>query len=287
MESNVSAAVFMLNEIDMTKDIIEELEQVKQIGEIILVTPYKEAVQRFSGYQKLRIILEEKREGKSNAVQKAIDSTDKKYMLHVTGDSRIKAAEIERLIDTATLSGSGAVVSLVKILNTRHSIMGKVDALLWEIYNETNRFLNTINKAKSGDVFIFERGLVRTIPGSLINDDAYIDSVINGQSAGITQSAAVISITGPYTPRDYITQRSRIAQGHFQLIFKHGITPNSLVFSSHIPFSMRVRIFIKAVRTDKAYVPMTPVFLFLEGVSVLLGLKNLSKQTNIWAQIKK
>lgn len=289
MKDGVSAAVFMLDEIETTEDVIEELEQVEQVSEIILVTPCKEAASRFSKYQNLRIILEEKREGKTKAVQRAIDATDKKYLLHVTGDSKIKAADIEKMIDMITARHQGAVVSQVEVLNNRRTIMGKVNVLLWGMYDEVNWFLSSVSKAKTGDVFIFQKNLVPVLPKAIINDDAYIDGVIDRQNMGIIQSSAVAKISGPYSPRDYIIQRSRIAQGHFQLIFEHGIIPNSLVFSRHLPLAVRVRLLVNVLRANKEAAIGFPVFLFLEGLSVLIGFVNMAtgKQGNVWTQVKK
>jgi hypothetical protein len=164
----------------------------------------------------------------------------------------------------------GAVDSHVEVINGETQLMDRVSILLWEVHNETLDMLDEKGRLGhiAGDLLAVKRDLLTEIPNA-INDDAYIALSIQRKGFLVRRvKNALVWITGPRNPADYVTQRSRILQGHLQTIRDLRVMPTTFEFTFVWNPLRNIRI-LKLVlsRLGASYMPSLFTALFLELVS--------------------
>jgi cellulose synthase/poly-beta-1,6-N-acetylglucosamine synthase-like glycosyltransferase len=88
----------------------------------------------------------------------------------------------------------------------------------------------------ASEVFCTRRGIVKSIPREMVNDDAFL--AVAAKKAGYLIRCVPeceVKIFGPQTIPDYIGQRRRIIAGHYQVRLATG------EFSQYVPYSLLVR----------------------------------------------
>lgn len=285
MEPNTDAAIFILDETRTLNQIVKELQAVPEIARILVVTPNPVIARNLSGVPKVTVILEEKREGKSAAVQKAVNTSTAPYFLHVSGDTKISSGGVQMLIDRIKQGDCGAVTSHVNVSAGRGVTRG-VSRFIWGVYNETNHTLNGIGLAKTGDVYIVRRELIPELDKTLINDDAFIDSKVTSKNSTVLEVEAVVQINVPSRVCDHVFQRGRIIQGHLQLFKEHKVLANNIEFTNAIGTKAKVKIVTRAMMRSKniRYAPITVLLEVMcwgyAGIGLLSG-----RQHVLWRRV--
>ena len=267
MDSSVDVAIFVLNEEAQLFQTIEQLRPIEYIGHRIVVTPNSSIATRLGTDPTITVIEEKQREGKNSAVNKALALSKSRDFLHISGDTRVTTEGIRLLIETMATGRYGSVTSHVMTTGDKDTIAGCVNGLIWEIYNETNHYLNPMQCAKTGDVYIVRKALVPEIASWIINDDAFIDGRLRRGGFGTIEVEAPVWVRTPRTPWGHLMQRSRVIQGHLQLVKEHEESPDTVEFSRHLTLGQRVHIISKAVRHDRRYIKALFGLILLEGMS--------------------
>ena len=217
---------------------------------VVVVTPNKAIAQELlGGDSRVSVILEPKREGKTSAMNRMLRAVDHGMFVYASADIVIDRDVIPRLVSTLLSNPRyGAVIAHVVPTNCADGIMGKVSALIWQLFNNTNSKLDEESKlSQANDLYVFWRNLVAEIPVETINDDAYIATAIRRRGFLVKKGDMKVYISGPTTPVEYVIQRSRIILGHLQTMRYHRVIPSVFEFTFFSSPLRNMRILVRTV----------------------------------------
>ena len=202
-------------------------QNLREDSEILVVcsgctdsTP--QVVKRFAEKDnRIRLIIEEERVGKSSAINKILENHKGEYVFLIPADV-IPAKEtlsfmVKKISEDSRIGVLGG--SPVPI-NTEEGFSGYMSHLMWRIHNRTLKYLDDLNLGNhaSGEFMVLRHGVVEKIPIDVVNDDAYIavEASMNGNKVKYCDEAKVY-IKAPTNIPDYIRQRRRVVYGHFRV----------------------------------------------------------------------
>lgn len=168
---------------------------------------------------KIVLIEEERRTGKSNAQNIILNRAKGDLLILLSADTYPHPGSIDALADELS-DGVGGAIANVVVSNPISGTVNRASHFIWALHNHTNSRLSSAGALShlGGDMFAVKNGLVRSIPPSIINDDAYIGAIIKRNGHLIVKSErATVSILGPRTLNDFLAQRVRVLAGHRQL----------------------------------------------------------------------
>src|SRR4029077_16881474 len=128
-------------------------------------------------------------------------------------------------------------------------LMDRVSNILWDTHNATLDELDGQDRLGqvAGDLVAVRRDLVEKLP-NVINDDAYLALRIQEKGFHVKRIRnAHVWIAGPRTPTDYVYQRTRVLQGHLQLIRRFGKMPTTFEFQVLWKPRVYLKLFVKTV----------------------------------------
>jgi len=272
----VSIGICAVTEVESTLQLVGQILTMPNsnlsLEELIVATPNPTLAKRLdSPDRRLTVILERKREGKTSALRKILREATGDILVLASSDIKLGVHSIANLVNAlATHETWGAVDSHVEVTNGETHLMDRVSILLWEVHNETLDMLDAEERLGhlAGDLLAFKRELLDEIP-DVINDDAYMALSIRRKGFLVRRvKNALVWITGPRNPADYVAQRSRILQGHLQTIRDLRVMPTTFEFTLVWNPLRNLRI-LKLVlsRLGISYIPTLFTALFLELVS--------------------
>ncbi len=237
-QSTLSVGICATTELENTlllADLILRLDDPRiNLLEVIVATPNKLLVRELAQRDpKLAPLFERKREGKTSALNKIIRHASGDILVLASADIKVARNTIPRLVKGLVENQDwGAVDSNVELVNGDKTVMDKVGNILWDTHNATLDELDTQGRLGhvAGDLIAIRRDLIDQLP-NLINDDAYIALRVKQRGFQVRRiHDAMVWIAAPRTPVDYLRQRSRVLQGHLQLINMFGKMPTTFEF---------------------------------------------------------
>jgi len=280
---SVSVGICAYTELDSTLRLVDEALAVHSprfnVEEVIVATPNRAIVQQLKGKDpRVRVIAEERREGKVTALRKVLKAATSEIFIHISADVRLQPDAIPNLVqDLVDDPGCGAVVSHIKLVN-RGGIVDRASVLIFTLFNNMNQMLNEEGKlGMLGDVYALRREAATVPPADVINEDAFIGLALRDMGYHIHKSKrAVVWIAGPRTPTDYIFQRTRILFGHLQLIGEHKEFPTTFEVTTPKSPVRNLKVLGKTLgELGPAYVPALGLAVILEVMC--LGLAGASR----------
>ncbi len=274
--ASVSVGICATVELDNTMqltDLILGLDQAKmRLLEVIVATPNRRLAGELAERDpRLVVEIERKREGKASALNKILKRASGDILVLASADIKLTRNTIPRLVQALiTHPEWGLVDSRVELVNGDKLLMDRVSTFLWEIHNATLDELNETGRLGhvAGDLFAVRRDLMDTLP-DVINDDAYLALKVEGYGFRVKRvQDALVWIMGPRTPSDYVYQRTRVLQGHLQLIRWLGRVPTTFEFQVLSRPRRYLRVYVKTVaRLGPSH--LLPMFVagFLEFLS--------------------
>jgi cellulose synthase/poly-beta-1,6-N-acetylglucosamine synthase-like glycosyltransferase len=251
------------------------------LEELIVATPNSTLAKRLdSPDHRLTVILEKKREGKASALRKILRQATGDVLVLASSDIRLGVHSIGNLVNALAAHETwGAVDSHVEVTNGETRLMDRVSILLWEVHNETLDMLDAEERLGhlAGDLLAFKRKLLDQIP-DMINDDANMALSIQRKGFLVRRvKNALVWITGPRNPADYVAQRSRILQGHLQTIQHLRVMPTTFEFTLVWNPLRNLRILkLVMARLGVSYVPTLYTAMLLELVSFQAAILRLT-----------
>jgi cellulose synthase/poly-beta-1,6-N-acetylglucosamine synthase-like glycosyltransferase len=202
--------------------------------EVIVATPNLLLVRELAERDpRLVVLIERKREGKTSALNKIISHASGDILILASADIKIARSTLPRLVEGLVENPKwGVVDSNVELINGNRLLMDRVSNILWDTHNATLDELDDQDRLGqvAGDLMAVRRDLVEQLP-SVINDDAYLALRVRQKGFQVKRvQDARVWIVGPRTPTDYVYQRSRVLQGHLQLIRWFGKMPTTFEF---------------------------------------------------------
>lgn len=219
--------------------------------EVIVATPNRRLVRELAKRDpRLVPLSERRREGKSSALNRIIKHASGDILVLASADIKVARNAIPRLVEGLVENqGWGAVDSNVQLVNGDKTLMDKVGNILWDTHNATLDELDSEGRLGqvAGDLVAIRRDLIDQLP-NVINDDAYIAFRVKQKGFQVKRiREALVWVAAPRTPVDYLFQRSRVIQGHLQLIKMFGTMPTTFEFQVLWNPKRYLKIFVKTV----------------------------------------
>lgn len=209
---------------------------------------------------RIRLISQQRREGKSAAINTLLRHTDAEIIVLANADAVPAPDAIEHLVapfeDPMTGMAGGHPIP-----TNDHSIfMGYVAHLLWRLHHQVS-----LRRPKMGELIAF-RNFFRQIPADSAVDEASIEPLIRGQGLRLLYVPdAVVYIRGPETVSDFLKQRRRIYAGHLYVQDTLGYRVSTMKGFRILP------LFLRVAELDWRYFLWSPAAVALEIFGRLLG----------------
>ena len=168
--------------------------------------------------RRIRLISENKRNGKASALNKIFSAFDGDLLLLLPADVLPAMGSIQILVDTLVSDeGVGVVCGRPVPVNDDQGFMGYLVHLIWRLHHRTLKLLCDLaqNTHATGELMILKKRLITKIPSNVVNDDSYISMQIWRKGLSVKYCPeSVVFIKAPETITDYVRQRRRIVYGH-------------------------------------------------------------------------
>jgi cellulose synthase/poly-beta-1,6-N-acetylglucosamine synthase-like glycosyltransferase len=273
----ICAVTEIENTLRLTGQILAASDPGLRINELVVATPNRNLARELEGLDKrLVVVLENKRDGKAIAINRIIRKATGDILVLASADIKLGRNSIPRLVQSLVDNDSwGAVDSRVELVNGDERLMDRVGALLWDVHNATLDELDGDDRLGhiAGDLIAVRRDLIDTLP-EVINDDAYVALRVQEKGFRVKRvQDAFVWIVGPRNPADYVSQRSRVIQGHLQLVGLFGRMPSTFEFMVVRKPRQYLRLLVHTVtKLGPSHLPALLVGGFLETLSLQLAI---------------
>ena len=225
-----------------------------------------------------RLVLVEEpiRRGKSAAINQIIDVFDGRFLVLVNSDALPERGAISKLLRIIAHDDGVGMVSASPIVNGGAGITGAVLQLMWGVHNECLFKLNDSDRNNHCcDELIVVRSdaLLRKLPPGTVNDGAFLAG--NAYQAGYSIrfcDEARVKIDVPRSFYDLMRQRRRIVYGHLQIWKSVGDSPRTLESMLISNPLLSISILIKVLATCPKLILALPVAAIGEVVSIILAM---------------
>ncbi|MCX6049698.1 MAG: glycosyltransferase [Chloroflexi bacterium] len=215
---------------------------------------------------RIKLIEQEKREGKTSAVNLFLAASQADICVLESGDTIPHEYAVEHLVRMFEDPEVGMVGAQKVAVNTPDHIIGLLSHLRLRMEHEL-----CLEIPRLGEMIAF-RKLFDRIPADVAMDEAFVESlaVKHGLSVQYAPDAIVYN-TGPTTLTDFVRQRRRNHAGHLYLKHKYGYAVSSIQ-------NRRVaRVALKELWGVIRLVWVLFLLAALEGWSRLLGWKDFAQ----------
>jgi poly-beta-1,6-N-acetyl-D-glucosamine synthase len=179
-----------------------------------------EVVQQYAKKDaRVKLYIEEQREGKASAVNQVLKNAKGEDILFVQADTMPHKGCFKKLIAKMHNPNVGLVCAQPQPINNSKELTSKLVRILWRLHDQVFKQLDDGGRARhASEVFCVRRDITSKIPSETVNDDAYIALTAKKKGWQIRyESESLVSICGPETINDYIKQRRRVIYGHHQI----------------------------------------------------------------------
>ncbi len=195
-------------------------QDIKDI-EILVVAPDKETLDVAKKYEKVKIIKEPVKAGKSAAINMAIKYVSQKSEIVILsdGDVYVSKNSLSNLLHFFNNKKIGAVSGNPVSLNQKNNKYGYWAYLLTRIADLRRRRAVKAKKRFfcSGYLFAIRKKLLPKLPKELLSEDGYISHKVYEQGYSIAYSPkSEVFVNYPTNFNDWIIQKKRSAGGYNQ-----------------------------------------------------------------------
>ncbi len=227
--------------------------------------------------QRLVLIEEPTRRGKSAAINQIVEELDGEFLVLVNSDAIPEPGAISRLLHEIARDESIGMVSASPVVGDEGGITGGVLRLIWGVHNEFLQKLDDgdLNNRCCDELLALRAKALQKLPLDTVNDGAYLAGMAHLAGYNIRFcEAAKVRIDVPRNFVDIVRQRRRIVYGHFQIWKTIGQPPRTLesMLTSH-PL-LCLSILIRTLAGSLRLVAALPVALVGEAASILLAISD-------------
>jgi hypothetical protein len=161
---------------------------------------------------RVRLIEQERREGKASAINLFIDAARAPVLLMVSADVLVKEGTIDALVGHFVNPRVGMVGGHPIPVNPERTFLGHAVHLQWRLHDRIAR-----ESPKLGEIVAF-RNVVPSIPLDTAVDEISIQALVTQLGYELVyEPEAVVYNRGPATISDFLRQRRRIYAGHLRV----------------------------------------------------------------------
>jgi biofilm PGA synthesis N-glycosyltransferase PgaC len=222
---------------------ILDVQQIPQDAEVITVcsgctdkTP--EVVRGFAHRDpRVKLIEEPRRLGKATAVNRILSEAKGDKIVLISADVIPRPGCMTGLVEAMADERVGISCGKPEPVRRGRKLIRELVGTLWGFHNWQLEKLNHAGLLMhASEVFCIRKGIVKSIPREMVNDDAFL--AVAAKKAGYLIKyvpECEVRIFGPQTIPDYVRQRRRIIAGHYQVRLATG------QFSQYVLYSLLVR----------------------------------------------
>jgi biofilm PGA synthesis N-glycosyltransferase PgaC len=172
---------------------------------------------------RVRLIVQERREGKASAINLFIAAARSPVLLMVSADVLVRAGTLDALLRHFEDPGVGMVGGHPIPVNSETTFLGHSVHLQWRLHDRIAREL-----PKLGEIVAF-RNVVPSIPVDTPVDEISIQALVTQLGYSLVyEPEAVIYNRGPTTVADFLRQRRRIYAGHIRVREQQGYAASTM-----------------------------------------------------------
>ena len=173
--------------------------------------------------ERVRLIEQERREGKTSAVNLFLAASESDICVLESGDTLPHEYAVEHLVRMFTDPNVGMVGAQKIPVDTPEHIVGLLSHLRLRMEHEL-----CLDIPRLGEMIAF-RKLFDQIPADVAMDEAFVEALIVQRGMAVRYAPdAIVYNTGPTTIPDFIRQRRRNHAGHLYLKHKYGYAVSSI-----------------------------------------------------------
>jgi poly-beta-1,6-N-acetyl-D-glucosamine synthase len=166
---------------------------------------------------RVRLIVQERREGKASAVNLFIGAARSPVLILVSADVLLKDGSLEALLHRFEVPSVGMVGGHPIPVNSEERFLGHAVHLQWRLHDRVAR-----RAPKLGEIVAF-RNVVPSIPRDTAVDEISIQALISQLGYELVyEPSAVVYNRGPATVSEFLRQRRRIYAGHLRVRDRQG-----------------------------------------------------------------
>jgi len=269
------------------------LEEINEKDEVIIVLSPSEddTEKRVKSFrdERIKLIVEDKRYGKSLALNKLFREAKGDFLLYISADSLPKKGSILKLVKALKEDGNlGLVCADCFPLNEEKGWVNKMGILLWNFHRELMEELSKFGELKhASDMYCVRREILKEIPKDVINDDGYIALLVKKRGFRIKfVKEAKVFILSPKKIHEFFYQRRRIIFGHIKNKRLLGEIPNYFGYLIFSKFKLSIRL-IKRVLISRPYIVEAFLLILLELLSYSFALLDIlfKRDHRVWKTI--
>lgn len=231
--------------------------------------------------EKVCVIVERVRCGKTRALNRAIkalenEAKEAEVIVFLSGDVVPQRNSLKHLASILQNPSVGCAIAHPIPLNSRRKLSGKLVNILWSLHDEMNHL--GWHKV-TGEMFAIKRSILEEIPENVINDDLYIEYLVNKQEMKFAYVPdAIVYIWGPESLIELLEQRRRVNLGHLQIAQQYK--------AQHLSVYNTIRL--SSILIVKYNLAEALIFSLVEGFSRLIAhLDNFrGKHAPAWKMIR-
>jgi biofilm PGA synthesis N-glycosyltransferase PgaC len=219
-ETNIASAI---------DTILSEQQEVAEIAEVIVVASgctdrtAQIVAEIARDDPRVRLIVQEHREGKASAINLFIGAASSPILLMVGADVLVKEGTIAALVEHFRDPTTGMVGGHPIPVNEEGTLLGYAVHLLWRLHDVVAR-----ESPKLGEIVAF-RNVVPSIPVDTPVDEISIQALVTQLGyRPLYEPRAIVYNRGPTTVADFLRQRRRIYAGHLQVRKQQGYTASTM-----------------------------------------------------------
>ena len=239
--------------------------------------------------QEVKLIKEENRTGKTNAINHILANCSAGLLLLVSADIRLPRNSVNEILRAISDERVAVAGGLPIVGNSESSVVAKSAAIIWRVMRQTMIALGSAGELSfvMGELYCFRTNLVERIPSEVVNDDAYVATFARNKGFKVVHAArANFVLRVPSSIPDYLAQRRRVTYGHMLIKAQMGRFAN--IEGMALDHTL---ILARAMIQEAATHPMSMIralfLLELEVVVRLLAWLDLrtGKQYSTWSRI--
>lgn len=237
------------------------------------------------------LIEEQARTGKPHAINLILAMCPGGLLALADADIRLPQDTLVRILRVFSDKMIGVVGGSPVVGNSENGTIAKSASIISRVMTWALNELNLRGELSfvMGELYCFRTTLVPRIPGDVVNDDAYIASLVRTKGYKVVLAPGAKFVTKvPSSIPDYVAQRRRVAFGHMQL---KALTGSFATSMEGIALDY-TSILVRAMALEAASRPMSIVrallVLELEVAAWLLAWLDLrrGKQHVVWKRIE-
>ncbi len=224
--------------------------------------------------KRVKLIVEEKRYGKAEAINKILARCKEDILVLVNSDAYPKPSTLSNIVGELLEDEKTGVVSALPTFNSKESLMTKINQLIWKTHNVSCFLLNhegLLNHA-CDETLAIKRCILESMPEDTINDGSYIGSSAWLKGYKVKFSISSVRIEVPKSIASLFAQRRRIIYGHIQVWRKVGMPPRNLESLTFTKPSLALKIFATTLRQNPSYIVFIPLVVAEEFIAALAAI---------------